>query len=175
MPEQEASNNNDDKEKDELQSLKERIGELEELNADLQDKFLRKHADYENYRKRMVKEKGEAILYANADLMKGMLDVLDNFDRAEEAALAANDIEAVKAGVEMINKSLIELLTNKGLVKIATIGEEFNPEVHQAIAMAEDESGKLTKDTVVEEYQSGYKLNDRVLRPAVVKVAKAKT
>jgi molecular chaperone GrpE len=156
------------------EKLQQRIAELEEANADLQDKFLRKHADYENYRKRMVKEKADAISYANAELMKEMLDVLDNFERAEQAALAANDIEAVKAGIEMINKNLTAILTNRGLTKVATVGEEFNPEIHLAIAMDEDTEGKVTTPVVAEEYQAGYKLNDRVLRPASVRVTNPK-
>jgi molecular chaperone GrpE len=121
----------------------------------------------------MVKEKAEAILYANTDLMKAMLEVLDNFDRAEQAALATGDIEAIKEGIAMINKALIEVLSSKGLAKIASTGHEFNPEVHQAIAMVEDEAGTLKKDTVAEEYQAGYTLNERVLRPATVRVTKA--
>jgi molecular chaperone GrpE len=136
-------------------TLERRIAELEELNADLQDKFLRKHADYENYRKRMVKEKGEAIAYANADLMKEMLEVLDNFERAEKSALETNDSQAIKQGIEMISSNLLNTLTKRGLTKIETIGHPFNPEVHQAIAMSEDEEGGLTEPSVAEEYQSG--------------------
>lgn len=152
-----------------LNELQERLKILEEEKAELEDKYLRKHADFENYRKRMAKEKAEAIQYANADIVKELLEVLDNFDRAEKAAMEAQDMAAVKNGIEMINSNLTAILKARGLSEIESLGKEFDPEVHQALAMGHDE--KVKAPTVVEEYQKGYRLFDRLLRPAQVRVA----
>lgn len=156
------------------ENLQEKIKTLQEENADLQDKYLRKHADFENYRKRMTKEKADAIIYANADLMKNLLNILDNFERAIKASSETNDFESLKQGIVMVDSEMSSVLKSHGLEKIDTLNTEFNPEVHNAINMVEDEEGKITVPTVVSEYQSGYKLNDRILRSAMVQVANPK-
>ncbi|NIZ47126.1 nucleotide exchange factor GrpE [Entomospira nematocerorum] len=156
-----------------VEQLKEEITKLSLEKAELQDMYLRKHADFENYRKRMSKEKTESIQYANADLIEKMLDVLDNFERAKKAAIDQNDIQAVIDGINMIESNLISLLTNKGLNRLDCVDQPFNPEHHLAIAMEESEEVEEAK--VIEEFQAGYLLHDRLLRTAKVKVALPKS
>lgn len=157
---------------DEKDSLKEELEKLIKEKAELQDLYMRKHADFENYRKRMSKEKTESLQYANADLIEKMLDVLDNFERAKKAALENNDIKTVVEGINMIENNLISLLSSKGLIKLDSVNQPFNPEHHLAITMEESED--LQEAKVIEEFQSGYLLHERLLRAAKVKVAMPK-
>ncbi|NIZ19853.1 nucleotide exchange factor GrpE [Entomospira culicis] len=151
-----------------IQELSETIAKLTQEKAELQDLSIRKQADFENYRKRMSKEKIESIQYANADLIEKMLDVLDNFERAKKAAQENNDIQAVIQGIDLIENNLIALLNSKGLTKLKSLQEPFNPDHHLAIAM--EESEETDEAHVIEEFQAGYLLHDRLLRTAKVKV-----
>lgn len=150
----------------------ERIAELEKENADLKDQLLRRAADFDNYRKRMIAEKQEAFDYANANLLKDLLDSLDNFDRTVEAADSATDAKSIADGVRMINKSLVSMLENKyNLVGFGKIGDDFDPDLHEAIGMQE---GDVEKDELQAVYLKGYKLKNRVIRHAKVMVVKPK-
>ena len=152
------------------EDLQQVVAKIAAEKAELEDRYLRKHADFENYRKRMAKEKTEAIQYANTELMKDLLEVLDNLQRAQEASHDENaDMESVRNGVDLIVQTLFSTLNKSGLQRMDVLGKEFNPELHQAIANSEDEN--IQVPTVVEEYQAGYTLFDRVLRPAMVRVA----
>ena len=152
------------------EDLQQVVAKIAAEKAELEDRYLRKHADFENYRKRMAKEKTEAIQYANTELMKDLLEVLDNLQRAQEASHDENaDMESVRNGVDLIVQNLFSTLNKSGLQRMDVLGKEFNPELHQAIANSEDEN--IQVPTVVEEYQAGYTLFDRVLRPAMVRVA----
>lgn len=153
--------------------LRQVVAKIAAEKAELEDRYLRKHADFENYRKRMTKEKAEAAQYANADLMKELLDVLDNLQRAQESSHSENaDMEAVCKGVDLIAQTLFSTLNSRGLQRMETVGKEFDPQLHQAIANSGDEDVEIP--IVVEEYQAGYTLFDRVLRPAMVRVAMPK-
>lgn len=152
---------------DDLQQV---VAKIAAEKAELEDRYLRKHADFENYRKRMTKEKSEATQYANAELMRELLDVLDNLQRAQEASHSEKaDMQSVRNGVTLIAQTLFATLTGRGLHRMETMGKEFDPQLHQAIANTVDDTVKVP--TVVEEYQAGYTLFDRVLRPAMVRVA----
>ena len=94
-------------------SAEDRIAELEKENADLKDQLLRRAADFDNYRKRMLKEKQETFDYANANLLGDLLESLDNFDRTVEAASSASDVKSMADGIKMINKSLVNMLESK--------------------------------------------------------------
>ena len=152
----------------------EKIEQLEKENAELKDQLLRRAADFDNYRKRMMKEKQETFDYANANLLGDLLDSLDNFDRTLEAAATAKDVKSVTEGIKMINKSLVKMLEDKyGLVSFGKEGEDFNPDEHEAIGRTEDEKAK--KETLMQVYLKGYKLKDKIIRHAkvMVKVPKA--
>ena len=152
----------------------EKIEQLEKENADLKDQLLRRAADFDNYRKRMMKEKQETFDYANANLLGDLLDSLDNFDRTIEAAATAKDVKSVTDGIKMINKNLVKMLEDKyGLVSFGKEGDEFNPDEHEAIGRTEDEKAK--KETLMQVYLKGYKLKEKIIRHAkvMVKVPKA--
>ena len=152
----------------------EKIAQLEKENADLKDQLLRRAADFDNYRKRMMKEKQETFDYANANLLGDLLDSLDNFDRTVDAAATAKDVKSVVDGIKMINKSLVKMLEDKyGLVSFGKEGDEFNPDEHEAIGRTEDEKAK--KETLMQVYLKGYKLKEKIIRHAkvMVKVPKA--
>ena len=156
------------------QTPEERIAALEKENADLKDQLLRRAADFDNYRKRMMKEKQDTYDYANAGLLADLLDSLDNFDRTIDAAKDAKDAKSIADGIKMINKALVKMLEDKyGLTGYGKEGDEFNPDEHEAIGRMEDEKAK--KETLAQVYLKGYKLKDKVIRHAkvMVKVPKA--
>ncbi|MBU1113122.1 MAG: nucleotide exchange factor GrpE [Candidatus Omnitrophica bacterium] len=140
--------------------------------SELEDKYLRLQAEFDNYKKRTFREKTEFIKFANEGLIIELLGILDNFERGVKAADLTKDFSLLHKGVDMISKQLHALLETKGLKRIITIGETFDPHQHEAMEVVEDDN--LIQDTVVEELQPGYFLNDRIVRPAKVKVAKGK-
>lgn len=147
-----------------------KIATLETKCRELQDQYLRKAADFDNYRKRMIREKQEAIDYANTNLLSDLLQILDDFDRAIEAGKkAGEDAAAFMQGVMMIRSGLLTLLESKyGLQYYEVQGLVFNPEIHEAVAT--NPSAEVTEPTVGAELQKGYKLKERILRPAKVMV-----
>ncbi|MCR5613121.1 nucleotide exchange factor GrpE [Treponema sp.] len=148
----------------------EKIEQLTKENADLKDQLLRRAADFDNYRKRMIKEKQETFDYANANLLADLLDSLDNFDRTVEAGATATDVKSVVEGVKMVNSNLVKMLESKyGLTSYAAEGDEFDPDIHEAIGRVEEE-GK-DKETLKQVYLKGYKLKDKVIRNAKVMVS----
>lgn len=144
--------------------------ELEKLRAErdaLLDRLARLQAEFENARKRSAREQQEFREYALSDAMKGLLPVLDSFERALQ--LGTNESE-LRGGVELIYKQLQDALAKLGLHAIPAKGEPFDPHVHQAIEMVD--TTEAEDHQVLEELQRGYKLKDRLLRPAMVKVAR---
>lgn len=151
-------------------SPEERIAELEKENADLKDQLLRRAADFDNYRKRMLQEKQDAFDYGNANLLKDLLDSLDNFDRTLDAAKDAKDAKSIADGIRMINKSLVSMLENKyNLVAFGKEGDDFDPDLHEAIGM---QQGDVKKEQLAAVYLKGYKLKEKVIRHAKVMVVK---
>ncbi len=154
----------------EVQELRNRVAELENENSELKDQYLRKQADFENFRKRMFRDKEEAIKYANTNLLADIITIIDDFERAIKAGAEASDVESFRTGIEMIEKQFVGMLERKyGLKRFDSEGEEFDPERHEAINM--EQSAEYDKAVVLEDYQKGYLLNDRVIRHAKVKVA----
>lgn len=150
------------------------ITQLETENAGLNDQLLRKQADFENFRKRAVREKEEMARYANSMLLLDVIEIIDDFERAMKSSEESEDFQALHSGVELIEKQFTSMLERKwGLNRFDSEGEVFNPERHQAIAT--EESDKHDQPTVAEDYQRGYLLHDRVLRPAKVKVVQPTT
>lgn len=162
------------KEEPKEQTPEEKIAVLEKENADLKDQLLRRAADFDNYRKRMMKEKQDTYDYANAGLLADLLDSLDNFDRTIDAAKDAKDAKSIADGIKMINKGLVKMLEDKyGLVGYGKEGDEFNPDEHEAIGRVEDEKAK--KETLAQVYLKGYKLKEKVIRHAKVMVSVPKS
>ena len=150
-------------------ALKARVEELEKANAELKDQLLRRVADFDNYRKRAIQEKQDAFDYANTNLIKDLLESLDNFERTVEAAKTAQDAKSIADGVSMIARGLVSLLENKyELSSYGAAGDAFDPELHEAIGSSE---GEGDVDTVSAVYLKGYKLRGKVIRHAKVMVA----
>jgi molecular chaperone GrpE len=150
-------------------SPEEKITVLQKEVAELQDKLLRKQADFENFRKRMIREREEAARYANAALLTDIIGLIDDFERAIKSAEESKDFASFLQGITMIEKQLVEMLeTRWGLKRFASVGEGFDPSRHEAVLRVEGPSNG--KPTVVEDFQKGYYLHERVLRPARVKV-----
>jgi molecular chaperone GrpE len=150
-------------------SAEDRITALEKEVEDLKDKLLRKQADFENYRKRMLREREEASRYANAALLNDLISLIDDFERAIRSAEESRDFPNFLQGVSMIEKQFVETLESRwGLKRFSSVGEGFDPNRHEAVQRVEGPAG--SKPTVVEDYQKGYYLHERVLRPARVKV-----
>lgn len=163
-----ASPSEEEKKEKEL-TPEEKIAALEKENAELKDQLLRRAADFDNYRKRMLKEKQETYDYANASLLEDLLESLDNFDRTIAVAKDAKDAKTIADGIKMINESLVKMLEDKyGLKAYGKEGEDFDPNEHEAIGRVEDEDAK--KETLKQIYLKGYKLKDRVIRHAKVMV-----
>ncbi len=142
---------------------------LENELADLKDKLLRRQADFENFRKRMLREREEAVHYANATLLTDIIGLIDDFERAIKSAEESRDFPNFLQGVTMIEKQFLEVLESRyGLKRFSSVGESFDPNRHEAVQRVEGPAG--TRPTVVEDFQKGYFLYDRVLRPARVKV-----
>ena len=150
-------------------SADDRIAVLEKEIEDLKDKLLRKQADFENYRKRMLREREDAARYANAALLSDLIALIDDFERAIRSAEESRDFANFLQGVSMIEKQFVEMLESRwGLKRFSSVGEGFDPNRHEAVQRVEGPVG--SKPTVVEDYQKGYYLHERVLRPARVKV-----
>ena len=145
---------------------REQVEEMRRERDDLRDQLLRRRADFENYRKRVERDRQQAGVDAVAALLKAMVPTLDNLDRA----LAAPGGEGLREGVELIRRDLLALLESQGLVAESPKGARFDPERHQAL-MHESAPGH-EEGTVVEVFGKGYSFKDRLLRPALVKVAK---
>lgn len=142
---------------------------LQELAEEYQGRALRAQADFDNFRRRTLKEKEELAQYATSKLVTELLPVMDNFERALVSAPANPEFEAFAKGVNMIFRQLEGVLKAEGLTAMETVGEPFNPEYHQAIMQVESE--EYEEGIVTEEIQKGYLLKDKVLRPAMVKVS----
>jgi len=144
--------------------------ELEALKAEhdeLKDRFLRVLAEYENYKKRTAKESASTFAYATAETVRQLLPVFDNLRMA--AAVESGSAEDMKKGVEMILRQATEVFTALGVEEIPALGQTFDPELHNAVQHIEDES--CGEQQIVEEYQKGYRLGDKIIRHSVVKVA----
>ena len=154
----------------EEEKLKASLADAEVKLAELNDRYLRQMAEFENYRKRTLKEKSELILNGSANLMKAVLPVLDDMARALDSMEKTNDAEACCEGFKLITRNVHTILEQNGLKAIETKGQAFDTDFHEAVALlpATDEA---PKGTIIDCIQTGYKLNDKVLRHAKVVVA----
>ncbi len=159
-----------DETENKLLDLKKELENKNEEIKKLNDSYLRLQADFVNYKKRVEKDKISTIAYANEDLVSGLLPIIDNFERAIDAVEDKED--SFFQGMEMIYDQLIKFLADNGLEKIEALGKQFDPNYHHAAFMEESED--VEEGVILEVYQKGYKLKDKVIRPSMVKVAKQK-
>ena len=153
---------------EELQEqLKKKDVELVEQKSD----FLREKADLENFRKRLVKEKADAVQFANERLLKELVEIDDNMNRALNTPNTS--LESLKEGVEMIQKQLATFLKNQKVEPVEAIGKPFDPSLHEVMTQLESEEHE--ENTVIQEYSTGYTLNGRILRSAKVVISKKPT
>jgi len=154
--------------------LESKNSEIETLKSDLDEttkSVLYKKAELDNTRKRLVREKDDAVKFSNENLLKDLLDIIDNFERAIKSTEESKDFQALHDGVIMIEKQFKGMLESKYNLKIIeSVGNEFNPQIHEAMMIEESEDHEVSM--VLEDYQTGYMLNERVLRPSKVKVTK---
>jgi molecular chaperone GrpE len=143
---------------------------LQKERDDLYDRLLRKTAEFDNFRKRVERDRKDMIEWAAADVLADLLPIADDFDRAL-AAEAPPEAQGYKAGLELIQRQLAELLKKRGVTVVEALGADFDPHVHQAVAY--EEVAGARDGEVVGVMAKGYKLGERLLRPAIVKVAKA--
>ncbi len=148
----------------------EQIEQLRRERDENYDRLLRKTAEFENYRRRVDKERRELAQYAAGDLLEALLPIIDDFERALQADASA-DPDAYRKGVELIYKQFQDLLARRGVTPLETVGKDFDPRFHQAIT--HEESPGRREGEVIDEVRRGYMHGDRLLRPAMVKVAKA--
>jgi molecular chaperone GrpE len=134
--------------------------------------MIRLQADFDNFRRRALKEREEAHQYGHENLVKDLLATVDNLDRAIEHAQRSDgkDFESMLQGVELVRRELLGALANHGVSEIEAVKAAFDPNVHEAMAQKEDDS--VPTNTVIEVFQKGYRLRDRLLRPARVVVSK---
>jgi len=135
------------------------------------DKFVRLTADFDNYKKRAARERSEAVKYANESLLEKLLPIADNFEAALTAANnSSGNVDSLKVGVNMINSQLKNFLSENGVEEIDAAGKPFDPNLHEAVS--QQESSQVPEGNVLQQMRKGYKFRDRLLRPAMVVVAK---
>jgi molecular chaperone GrpE len=141
---------------------------IKQQRDDYYDRLLRKTADFDNYRKRTDRERQQLSEAAAADLLQEVLPLVDDLERALRAE--GDDAGAIRKGVELIHKQLVEILRKRGVRPIDALGADFDPHYHMAVA--HEPANDRREGEVIEEFRRGYMLGDRLLRPAMVKVAK---
>jgi molecular chaperone GrpE len=148
------------------------LAALREEKARLEDRYLRLQADFDNHRKRALREKQETLSYGHENVVKDLLPVVDNLERAIEHASASSgaDFESMLQGVELVRRELLAVLAKHGVGAMEAEGEAFDPNVHEALAQVEDPT--VPAGRVARMLQKGYRLRDRLLRPARVLVSK---
>lgn len=144
------------------------LEDLRRENAEIQERLLRNHADVENMRKRMEREKAEFVRFAAVDLVRKLLPVIDNLERALEAP-ADTGGDGLREGVRLVHQELQSILEREGLKVVEAKGKPFDPNLHEAVLR--EESTEIDSEQVIEEFQKGFVFRDRLLRPAMVKVA----
>lgn len=154
--------------KGKIAKLQENIAMLEAKLAESEDKILRTHAEYDNYRKRSYKELTDARAAVKADTLEPILNVFDHFKMAVDASETSDDMNVIKEGMKMICTEFSKAMEEYGLEEINAVGEKFDPNIHEAIAK---EASEEEEDLVIKQWRSGYKLGSKLLRPATVVVS----
>ena len=160
----------DQKTPDELALVRAQLAAQEALAKEKDDLLLRERAELENFKRRMQREKSESLRFASEPLLRDILPVIDNLERAVAHAKGNEGSQALVEGVELVLRSLLDTIGRHGVRRVKAKGEAFDPSQHEAVAQVENT--ELAPNTVLDEHQSGYHLHDRLLRPAMVSVSK---
>lgn len=152
---------------DSQDQLLDKTDEIEAVN----DKYLRLAAEFENYKRRVQRDQSDTIRFANEKLLRDMLPTLDNLERAIQSGRNQDNVDGILEGIDLTYKHFLETLQKIGVTQVSSVGEIFDPAKHQAVGQVE--SSSVPENAIIEEYQKGYFLHDRILRPAMVTVAKA--
>ncbi|MCC6728314.1 MAG: nucleotide exchange factor GrpE [Chthonomonadales bacterium] len=154
----------------EVKELRARVAELEQQVEQERDRALRTQADFQNFRRRIDEQRAEQARFATRELLLGLLPIIDNFERALAASERTSNYEALVGGVSLTLRQLHDFLSRNGVAPIEAMGEEFDPNLHEAVMRVDDSDHP--ENSVVEELRRGYTMHDRVLRPSMVKVAR---
>ena len=165
-----ADSTMEDKTKASEEDLMVKLQEMEKKAAENYDKYVRAAAELDNYKKRAVREKADAIKYGNENLLRDILPLVDNMDRAMEHACNSDDFDAFREGLKMLQQQLLSCLQKHGVEQIEAVGKDFDPHVHEAMLQVESKEHEESK--VVGEFERGYLLNGRLLRPSKVSVCR---
>jgi molecular chaperone GrpE len=161
---QQAAGNTPEEEVNELDNLKKELEEQKE-------KFIRLYADFDNFKRRNAKERVELIQTAGREVIQAMLEVLDDCERAEKQMNQSDDLNQIREGISLVFNKFRNVLQSKGLKEMKSIGEEFNPDFHEAITEIPVPDEKM-KGKIVDEVEKGYTLNDKIIRFSKVVVGK---
>jgi molecular chaperone GrpE len=156
--------------KENQSDLKSKLQEKDKEAKDYYDRYLRLSAEMENFKKRAEKEKSEIYKFANENILKELIPVLDNLERALDHGQETENAQALLSGVEMIHKAFWAVLEKYGLTRVEALGEEFDPNLHEAVMVQED--AERPPGVVISQLQKGYRLHNRLIRPAMVVVSK---
>ncbi|WAA11215.1 nucleotide exchange factor GrpE [Fervidibacillus albus] len=151
-----------------LAELEEQIDKLKQQLKEKEDRLLRLQADFDNYRKRMRNEIANLEKYQSQALATDLLTSVDNFERALNTQVQAEEAKSLLQGMEMVYRGILEAFKNHGIEQIESVGKPFDPHYHHAVMQGNDDN--VEKNVVLEEFQKGYIMKDRVIRPAMVKV-----
>lgn len=153
---------------EELSKANEKIAELEAKLSEAENRILRNQADFENYKRRVRLDQEAASTYRAQSLVTDLLPALDNFERALKMEAQDDAAKSLLQGMDMVYRSIVEALKKEGVEAIEAVGKQFDPHIHQAVMQVEEADAE--SNIVLEEFQKGYKLKDRVIRPSMVKV-----
>lgn len=172
-PEIDSEQNGGEESTDPVEEMESRLESLEQEAKENHDRFLRASAEFENYKKRAAREMNDFRKFANENIVKAMLPVIDNLDRAiESSGEAQKSVSSVVEGVNMTKKEILKVFEQFGVMPFESLGESFDPGFHQAVM--QEESEDHPDNTVIKELQKGYMMHDRLIRPAMVIVSKKK-
>ncbi len=153
-----------------IKELEKQLEEKTREAAENYEKFLRSYAELENFKKRIQREKEEAIRFANEELVKELLPIIDNLERALEQVEGSGDVNSLKEGISLTLQQFLKTLNRFGLEQITSVGERFDPNKHEAVAV--EDTKEHDDGIVLKEFQKAYFFKDRLLRPAMVTVSK---
>lgn len=154
-----------------IEELRQKLNEKDKEIEQLKERALYQQADFENFKRLKIKEKQEALKFGNETLVKELLPVIDNLERAIQHASRTEESKTITEGVELTLNGFLKVLEKFGVTRVAALGEPFDPNVHEAIA--QEQRSDAAPGTVVAEFQKGYIMDGRLLRPAMVTVAKS--
>ena len=164
-------NTNTEEQTENTEAVENQDNKLQEEYDKLNQQYIRLAADFDNYRKRQEAERENLIKFGTESALKSMLEVLDNFERGQKALEGVEDCEKVKESFNLVHRQVCETLAEMGVEEIKAIGEEFDPNLHEAVMQTP--TSEHPEHTVITELQKGYKMGDKVLRPTLVNVAAA--